>query len=105
MSAADHPVDPDHEVIVAARSPRRGESVYHLRTDCGASHQLEVERRVPLRALNGRWRCCRYCHPDDDIRTEQARASLSRQPCPKCGEAYGQLPQHLAACDGGATDA
>lgn len=21
--------------------------------------------------------------------------------CPKCGERFGQLPQHLVACDGG----
>jgi DNA polymerase III alpha subunit (gram-positive type) len=100
MTGAEHPVAPDREVIVAARSPRRGESVYHLREDCGAAHQLTVTRRTELRALNGRWRCCRYCHPEDDIRTEQARSDLSRQECPKCGESYGQLPQHLVTCDG-----
>jgi hypothetical protein len=102
-----HPVAPDHEVLVAGRSMPRGESVYHLREDCGTAHQLTAAHWVELQALNGRWRCCRYCHPDDAIRHELASRSLNSHRCPNCGETFGQLPQHLVTCDGdgGAADA
>jgi len=30
-----------------------------------------------------------------------AETSYERHECPRCGERYGNLPQHLRACDGG----
>jgi len=102
MTPDDHPVDADTEVLVGgAGGHAAGESVYHLSDDCGAASRSDCQRWTPLRTLNGRWRCCRYCHPEDDCRHEQATGSLGTVECPKCGQTFGHLPQHLRACDGG----
>jgi hypothetical protein len=102
MNPDEHPVDADTEVLVGGSGGHpAGESVYHLDGDCGTAPRPDDRRWTPLRTLNGRWRCCRYCDPDDDYRAKQATGELDRVECPLCGRSMGHLPQHLRACDGG----